>query len=69
MTQDVCVISTTGNRARLTTIAGDWSRLLKHVQRARIILHSADHLPVLAAARRAGVKRGSLSGFRSGGDP
>ena len=57
MAQDVCVILTAEDRARLTTIAGDRSRPLKHVQRARIILHSADRLPVLAVSRRTGGSR------------
>lgn len=45
------------DRARLAAIAGDRSHALKHVQRARIVLHSADRLPVLRVARRAGVSR------------
>src|SRR5689334_23130521 len=32
-------------------------RPLKHIQRARIVLYSADCLPVLEAARRADVSR------------
>src|SRR5438477_9066984 len=35
----------------------DRSRPLKHVQRARIVLHSADRLPVLEVAHRASVSR------------
>ncbi len=45
------------DRARLAAVDGDRSRALKHVQRARIILHSADRLSVLEVARRAGVSR------------
>ena len=39
----------------MAAIVGD--RLLKHVQRCRIILFSADRLPVIEVARRAGVSR------------
>src|SRR6202795_460338 len=57
MAQTVSVIVTAEERARLAAIVGDRSRPLKHVQRARIVLHSADRLPVLEVARRAGVSR------------
>ena len=57
MAQTVCVIVGTEDRARLATIIGDRSLPLKHVQHARIIHFSADRLPVLEVARRAGVSR------------
>jgi transposase len=57
MSQDVCVIVGAEDRARLAAVVGDRSRPLKHVQRARIVLLSAERLPVLAVARRAGVSR------------
>ena len=57
MAQEVCVIVGTDDRARLTAVVGDRSRPLKHVQRVRIVLHSAERLPVLEVARRAGVSR------------
>jgi hypothetical protein len=57
MAQEVCVIVGTVDRARLTAIVGDHSRPLKHVQRVRIVLHSAERLPVLGVARRASVSR------------
>jgi hypothetical protein len=38
-------------------IIDDRNRPLKHIQRAQIILFSADRLPVLQVARRAGVSR------------
>jgi hypothetical protein len=44
-------------RARLAAIAGDRSRPLKHVRRARIVLHSADRPSVVEVARRASVGR------------
>ena len=57
MSQDVCVIVGAEDRARLAAVVGDRSRPLKHVQRARIVVLSAERLPVLAVARRAGVSR------------
>jgi len=57
MAQTSCVILTAADRQRLAAIIGDRSRPLKHVQRARIILHSGDRLPVLAVAKRAGASR------------
>ncbi len=57
MSQDVCVIVGAEDRARLAAVAGDRSRPLKHVQRARIVLFSADRLSVAEVARRAGVSR------------
>ena len=57
MAQAVCVLVNADYRARLAAISGDRSRPHKHVLRARIILHSADRVPVLEVARRAGVSR------------
>jgi transposase len=57
MAQDVCVIVGAEERARLAAVVGDRSRPLKHVQRAWIALFSAERLPVLEVARRAGVSR------------
>jgi len=57
MAQEVCVLVHADERARLAAIAGDRSRPYKHVVRARIILHSADRLPVQQVARRAGASR------------
>jgi transposase len=57
MAQTVSVIVSTEDRARLAAIIGDRGRPLKHIQRARIVLFSADRLPVLEVARRAGVSR------------
>ncbi|AIQ93134.1 Putative transposase [Methylobacterium oryzae CBMB20] len=45
------------NAARLDAIANDRSRQLKHTQRARIVLLSAERLNVQDVARRAGVSR------------
>src|SRR3982074_2201800 len=57
MAQEVCVIVGTEVRARLAAIVDDRNRPLKHIQRADIILFSADRLPVLQVARRAGTSR------------
>jgi transposase len=57
MPQTVCVIVGAGDRERLAAVIGDRSRPLKHIQRARIVLHAADLLSVLEVARRAGVSR------------
>ena len=57
MAQDVCVIVDAEDRARLAVVVGDRNRLHKHVLRARIVLLSADRLPVARIARQAGVSR------------
>jgi transposase len=57
MAQTVCVIVSAEDRARLAAIIGDRSRPLKHMQRARIVLQSADRLSALEISRRAGVSR------------
>jgi len=57
MAQTVSVIVSTEDRARLAAVIGDRSRPLKHIQRGRIVALSAERLPVLEVARRAGVSR------------
>jgi transposase len=57
MAQEVSVIVSPEDRARLAAVVGDRNRPLKHVQRARIVLFSAERLPVLEVARRAEVSR------------
>ena len=57
MAQELCVVVSDEDRARLEAIAGDRNRLLKHTQRARIVLLSAERLPVLQVAIHAGVSR------------
>ena len=57
MAQTSCVILTGGDRKRLAAIIADRNRPHKHVQRARILLHSDERLPVLEVARRAGASR------------
>jgi hypothetical protein len=57
MAQIVCPLVTAADRARLEAIVADRNRAQKHVARARIILHSAERLPVAEVAKRAGVGR------------
>ncbi|NUB29806.1 IS630 family transposase [Azospirillum brasilense] len=57
MAQTVSVIVGAEDLARLAAILGDRNRPLKHVQRANIIVFSAERLPVQEVARRAGVSR------------
>ena len=57
MAQSVNILSHAEDRKRLLAIVADRNRPLKHVQRAKIILHSTERLPVLEVARRAGVSR------------
>jgi len=57
MAQTVSIVLTGEDRKRLEAIVVDRSRALKHIQRAKIVLHSAEQLPVLEVARRAGVAR------------
>lgn len=57
MAQDLSVYVGDDDRGRLERIVGDRNRPHKHVQRARIILLSADRLKVAAVARAVGVGR------------
>lgn len=57
MAQTVSVIVGAEDRARLAALLSDRNRPLKHVQRANIIVLSAERLPVQEVARRAGVSR------------
>jgi transposase len=57
MAQTVSIILRDEDHERLDAIASDRSRALKHIQRAKIVLFSAERLPVLEIARRAGVSR------------
>jgi transposase len=57
MAQTVCILLGDDERKRLVAIVGDRNRPQKHVQRARIILLSAERLTVLAVARQTGASR------------
>ena len=60
MGQELCVVISDEDRARLGAIIDDRNRPLKHIQRARIVLFSAARLPVLQVANRAGVGRSAV---------
>lgn len=60
MAETVCPLVSAEEGARLAAIVGDRNRAQKHVARARIVLHAADHLDVAAVARRVGVSRPSV---------
>jgi hypothetical protein len=57
MAQTVCIVLGDEDRLRLAAIVGDRNRPHKHVQRARIVLLSANRLPVLVVARQTEVSR------------
>lgn len=57
MSQTVCILLNSANRLQLEAIASDRNRPLKHVQRAQIIVLSAERLTVQAIAGRVGVSR------------
>src|SRR3954462_5431836 len=57
MAQTVCVLPDAADVTRLAAIAQDGSRPLKHIQRARIVLLSAEPLSVQDVAGRAGAAR------------
>ena len=60
MAHEINVIVSTEDRERLSAVAGDRNRPLKQIQRARIVLLSAERLPVLEIARQTGVSRPSV---------
>jgi hypothetical protein len=62
--ETVSVIASAEDRARLASIVGDHSRPLKHVQRAKIVIYSADRLPALEVARRSEVSRPAVWRWR-----
>ena len=57
MAQTVSVLPPPEDRAALEAIERDRGRPLKHVLRARVVLLSAERLPVLEVAKRSGVSR------------
>ena len=57
LAQTVSVVIRAEDGARQAAILGDRGRPLKHVQRAVVILLSAERLPVLVVVHRAGVSR------------
>jgi hypothetical protein len=68
MAQEVCVMVGAEDRARLAAVVGDRRRSLKHVQRARIVLLSAERCRFLrspagraSAGRRSGAGSGAMA--------
>src|SRR5438105_5894943 len=57
MAQTICILLGDEDRMRLAAIVDDRNRPQKHVQRARIVLLSADRLLVLAVARQTEASR------------
>jgi transposase len=57
MAQTVCVIVSAADRERLQAIVADRNRRRKHVERARIVLASADRGPAQRVAHGIGVSR------------
>jgi len=60
MAQTVTPLVNSADRERLAAIAQDRNRPQKHVQRAKIVLLSADRLTALEIAARSGVSRPSV---------
>ena len=60
MAQDVSVIVSAEDRARLAEVAGDRSRPLMHVQRAGMVLLYSERLPVAEGACRAVPSRPTI---------
>src|SRR5215469_13264112 len=57
MAQTVCVIVSAADRERLQAIIGDRNQPRKHMERARIVLASAEREPAQRVAARVGVSR------------
>jgi transposase len=57
MAQTTCVIISAADQERLQAIVGDRNRPQKHVERARIVLASADREPAQRVAQSIGVSR------------
>src|SRR5271156_3428959 len=57
MAQQVCVVLSTAEREQLAAIAADRDRPRKHVERARIVLASADRYSAQRVAQSIGVSR------------
>jgi transposase len=57
MAQQVCVVLSAAEREQLTAIAADRNRPRKHIERAQIVLASADRHPAQQVAQTIGVSR------------
>ena len=57
MAQTVCVIASAADRERLQAIIGDRNQPRKHIERARLVLASAEREPAQRVAAGVGVSR------------
>ena len=57
MAQQVCVVLSAADHEQLTTIAADRNRPREHIERARIVLASADRQSAQRVAQSIGVSR------------
>src|ERR1700758_3728536 len=57
MAQQVCVVLSAAEREQLAAIAADRNRPRKHIERAQIVLASADRHPAQQVAKRIGISR------------
>ena len=57
MAQQVCVVLSAAEREQLAAIAADRNRPRKHIERAQIVLASADRHPAQQVAQSIGVSR------------
>ena len=60
MAQQVCVVLSAAEREQLVAIAADRNRPRKHIERAQIVLTSADRHPVQQVAQIIGVSRSTV---------
>ena len=56
MSQQVCVVLRAAEREQLAAISADRNRPRKHIERAKIVLASADRHPVRQVAQSIGVR-------------
>ena len=57
MAQQVCVVLSAAEREQLAAIAANRNRPRKHIERAQIVLASADRHPAQQVAKRIGISR------------
>ena len=64
MAQQVCVVLNAAEREQLAAIAADRNRPRKHIERARIVLASADRHSAQRVAQSIGVSRPTVWRWR-----
>src|SRR5215475_12139126 len=64
MAQQVCVVLSAAEREQLAAISADRNRPRKHIERAQIVLASADRHPVQQVAQSIGVSRPTVWQWR-----